>query len=63
MSFTEAQLQKMLDSCAQEGTYLDFKRGEAMGKSGSLRRELVKVAQGSPMRMGACCCTALLKRK
>lgn len=46
MSFTEAQLQKILDSRAQEGAYLDFKRGEALGKSGSLRKELVKDCTG-----------------
>lgn len=46
MTFTAAQLQQVLDDHAQEGLYLDFKRGASMVPSNGSRQELVKDCTG-----------------
>lgn len=46
MAFTSTQLQEMIDSGAQEGQYLEFKRGSALGASSESRKELVKDCTG-----------------
>jgi len=45
-AFTTNQLQEILDTQAQEGLYLDFKRGEALALSNGSRQELVKDCTG-----------------
>lgn len=46
MAFTETQLTEILNDRAQEGMYLEFKRGAALDKSSSARSELVKDCTG-----------------
>jgi Putative DNA-binding domain len=46
MTFTTAQLHQVLDNHLQEGLYLEFKRGAALGTSSAARQELVKDCTG-----------------
>lgn len=46
MTFTATQLQQVLDDQAQEGLYLEFKRGIALASSNASRQELVKDCTG-----------------
>ena len=46
MPFTMTQLQELFKDGAQEGQYLEFKRGSALGTSSELRKELVKDCTG-----------------
>lgn len=46
MTFTASQLQQILEDRAQEGLYLEFKRGAALGSSNASRQELVKDCTG-----------------
>jgi hypothetical protein len=46
MAFTQNDLQTLLDDHAQEGLYLEFKRGAALDKTSEKRNELIKDCTG-----------------